>query len=547
MNKKVIVSLLVALLCGSLLVGTTTATAVYGVRTLPNTVAPSETFQVSISAANMGTMGFSREYLPTGFTFVNTSVEGGVADIEPNGKGFPMISSPNSFTYNVTAPADEGFYAFNGTIQDVDMNTNVTSGDKIIFVFSVPEATVSTVMATRTLPSSVTPGETFQVSIDAANMGTMGFSREYLPPGFTFVNTSVEGGVADVGHNGKGFPMIGSPNSFTYNVTAPLIEGVYPFNGTIQDADMNKNITGGSKSIIVTSGVAAPTITTYTLSNTTITPPQETSIDVEFSETVGYIIAIENSTGTTVYDWTGTAKTPQTKTWAGTYESDGTPVPDGIYTVNVTGTNASTGLSVTDISKTITVTSAVLPLTVTASPSTVYVGAAIGVIFNVTDSNGAAVGGATVTLTGNATGSGTTDASGLTTISVNATGTGAITATATMTGYTENTTTITASAVPSDHRAVVLVYNSNNTGYNFIAWSNSTATTASDLCTLIRDDVGTTVFPDNAFICRWDTTSGWVCHTVAMGTGQNFEIQQYEPVFVRVWVHSGTFCMPIPA
>jgi hypothetical protein len=39
-----------------------------------------------------------------------------------------------------------------------------------------------------------------------------------------------------------------------------------------------------------------PTIVSYTISNSTITPPQTTEIDVEFSETVSYTIAIESET-----------------------------------------------------------------------------------------------------------------------------------------------------------------------------------------------------------------------------------------------------------
>ena len=98
-----------------------------------------------------------------------------------------------------------------------------------------------------------------------------------------------------------------------------------------------------------------PSITSYTISNTTIVPPQITRIDVKFSEEVEYIIAIENSAGAVVCDWGGTATNPNRKPWGGTYESNGTTVPDGIYTVNVTGKNRTTGCSVTDASRTIKV------------------------------------------------------------------------------------------------------------------------------------------------------------------------------------------------
>jgi hypothetical protein len=104
-------------------------------------------------------------------------------------------------------------------------------------------------------------------------------------------------------------------------------------------------------------GVAAPYLVTYTISNHTITPPQTTEIDVEFSESVNYRIAIEKDSAT-IYDWTGTAKNPSARIWDGTYEINGTQVPDGDYSVNVTGLNTTTGLSVMNNTEIITVTSA---------------------------------------------------------------------------------------------------------------------------------------------------------------------------------------------
>jgi hypothetical protein len=96
-----------------------------------------------------------------------------------------------------------------------------------------------------------------------------------------------------------------------------------------------------------------PSITSYTISETIIVPPQITYIDVRFSEEVDYVIAIQNSAGVVVYDWKNTATNPQKKKWDGTYEIGGSTVPDGNYTVNVTG--VSTGGSVTDTSMTIEV------------------------------------------------------------------------------------------------------------------------------------------------------------------------------------------------
>jgi hypothetical protein len=88
-------------------------------------------------------------------------------------------------------------------------------------------------------------------------------------------------------------------------------------------------------------------------------------------------------------------------------------------------------------------------LTITANQTNVTAGTPTFVNFMVRNqSSGLAVSGATVTLTGVATGTGTTGAGGNTTISVNASSAGIITAAASMTGYTSNTTTVTANPAP---------------------------------------------------------------------------------------------------
>jgi hypothetical protein len=85
-------------------------------------------------------------------------------------------------------------------------------------------------------------------------------------------------------------------------------------------------------------------------------------------------------------------------------------------------------------------------LTVTASPESVVVNTPTAVLFNVT-SDGAAVGDALVSVSqaGTELINGTTNATtGLVTLSVNASSAGTVNVTASKTGYTEGTTTITA-------------------------------------------------------------------------------------------------------
>ena len=104
--------------------------------------------------------------------------------------------------------------------------------------------------------------------------------------------------------------------------------------------------------------VGAPKVM-ITISNTSISPnndsvKDDTSIDVVFSENVNYTIAIEKA-GATVYDWTGVNTKSASVIWNGTNETTGSVVSDGTYTVNVSATSVTTGLSVTNTTKTITV------------------------------------------------------------------------------------------------------------------------------------------------------------------------------------------------
>ena len=116
--------------------------------------------------------------------------------------------------------------------------------------------------------------------------------------------------------------------------------------------------------------LSAPQLVTYTISNTTITPPQTTEIDVEFSERVEAWIKIEDSDRNLVNDLYHSpgVTDPDPKTWDGTY-TDGTQVPDGNYYVNVTGLNTTTGLSVVNDTETITVTSAGAPDIISFAPA----------------------------------------------------------------------------------------------------------------------------------------------------------------------------------
>ena len=142
-----------------------------------------------------------------------------------------------------------------------------------------------------------------------------------------------------------------------FNVTAPEGSPLYTTEHTVTAEEINN---GGIFNFNFSSGVTAPTLVSYTITNRTITPPQRTEIDVKFSEKVKWAIAIEDGGGG-VYDWTGTSTNPTPKIWNGTYEPNGTIVPNGIYTVNITWMNTTTGLGGQNNTEKITVSSVGAP------------------------------------------------------------------------------------------------------------------------------------------------------------------------------------------
>ena len=172
---------------------------------------------------------------------------------------------------------------------------------------------------------------------------------------------------------GYGNVYFGYGYGYGYNETYPtLLKYNVTWNFTAANpANGNYNATlsayaageGGTHTFVsdpapFTMARVAPYLVSYTISNRTITPPQTTSIDVEFSEEVAARIKIEDSNRILVKQlyYNAGVTDPQAKIWNGTYTNN-TRVPDGDYYVNVTGLNTTTGLGVINNTQTITVTS----------------------------------------------------------------------------------------------------------------------------------------------------------------------------------------------
>ena len=108
--------------------------------------------------------------------------------------------------------------------------------------------------ATRSFSATtVAPGGQSTVTITAADYGDAGQVSETLPPGFAIVSSSLPQGKATV--TGRQvqevtFALTGE-TSFTYTVSAPGIEGLYTFSGTVKDSQGNDYPVAGDDRVTV--------------------------------------------------------------------------------------------------------------------------------------------------------------------------------------------------------------------------------------------------------------------------------------------------------
>jgi len=341
-------------------------------RTLPETAFPGDTVTVSLAIDFDDQTAVDRlvitETVPAGWEIVDASNNG---ILTRSGKiswiiigmlGGTIPSDGAVFTYNVTVPPDaSGTYPFSGIYGTNTAGTNLNVlGDANLTVGHVDTIT-------RTLPETAFPGDTVTVSLAIDFDDQTAVDRlvitETVPAGWEIVDASDSGILTTPGKIswviiemlGGTIPPDGAV--FTYNVTVPPdASGTYPFSGIYgtNTAGTNLNVLGDANLNIDTCD--PPTLKTYTITNTTITPPQTTSIDVKFSERVSATIKIEDTVGNLIkqlYHSSGVTN-PSPKHWDGTY-TNGATVPDGIYIVNVTGVSTTTGLSVINTSEAITV------------------------------------------------------------------------------------------------------------------------------------------------------------------------------------------------
>ena len=201
-------------------------------------------------------------------------------------------------------------------------------------------SSVAAQSATRTLPGSVTPGETFEVGIVATGYSISGQVIETLPAGFDYVSSSLSPtAVAQVGQTVT-FTFFAGEGSFTYNVTASSIEGTYTFSGILKDFDKNEYVVGGDTGIAVTS-----------MSITFITPPTpENGAEITVDYVNVTVSIAQTDISTVLLNWNGLNDTMHTL-GINIWSVNKTNLPNEIYSYRVyaNDTDGNTGMSTTRV------------------------------------------------------------------------------------------------------------------------------------------------------------------------------------------------------
>ena len=137
----------------------------------------------------------------------------------------------------------------NGTQYDVQVRSVNADGDSPWSATAT--GTPGTWGAIRSFsPASVDQGGELVVTVAATGHGSFRQVVETLPPGFSYVSSSLPDGAVTVEDPEVSFILFGE-TSFTYTVTAPSAPGSYSFSGVLTNSDGAEAPVGGSITITV--------------------------------------------------------------------------------------------------------------------------------------------------------------------------------------------------------------------------------------------------------------------------------------------------------
>ena len=273
---------------------------------------------VEITAEGHGSFGEVAESLPPGFTYLDSSLpadqvtkSGQTVSGETVTLSLLGAPSPTTFTYTVRASSVEGDHPFGGVFSGVDTAFEAFSGVKVGGDPSIEVAATTTPPATDDGDTGTTPpdaegpsaarsfsedpvnaGDEVTVEITAEGHGSFGEVVESLPPGFTYLDSSLPADqVTKSGQTVSGetvtLSLIGasSPTTFTYTVRASSVEGDHPFGGVFSGVDTAFEAfsgvkVGGDPSIEVEVGPLAGPNAKRSFSATSVAPRGRVTVTI---------------------------------------------------------------------------------------------------------------------------------------------------------------------------------------------------------------------------------------------------------------------------
>ena len=243
-------------------------------------VVPGGQVVVTIAASGYGSVGAVTEDLPTGFSYVSSSLDTAQVNVSGQEARFTLRGG-TSFTYTVTASNTAGDYTFSGTLRDEDRNDHTVRGATTVTVTAPAARTPS---ASRSFDSaSVDPGGRVVVTISASDYGSVGAVTEDLPTGFSYVSSSLDTEQVNVSGQEARFTLRGG-TSFTYTVTASNTAGDYTFSGTLRDEDRNDHTVRGATTVTVTAPAARTPSASRSFDSASVDPGGRVVVTISASD-----------------------------------------------------------------------------------------------------------------------------------------------------------------------------------------------------------------------------------------------------------------------
>lgn len=90
-------------------------------REMPASVTRGDQFQVTVNVANYGSAGQVLEKIPSGFTYLGSSLQDEAVSLNGSKVSF-LLMGETSFSYTLEAPSSSGTYTFEGLLRDINKN-----------------------------------------------------------------------------------------------------------------------------------------------------------------------------------------------------------------------------------------------------------------------------------------------------------------------------------------------------------------------------------------------------------------------------------------